>query len=179
MISLQLKLQKKIFFFSKQLTFQSVCGSMSSLNRFVKGPKHFVNLLAQCVRTWILPSQELNKSRLSLRRIFHKDLGVMRFRFARWADDRLAEDENFYAEAWAMLTSGPEPFWAHVIIVKPLQPQRVTVWLLLYVDRQHHWIIFSSKMKKRVTVIISTHLYHYACSKVYIWMKCCIESFQS
>ena len=57
-------------------------------------------------------SQQLNISETSLRRIFHKDLGKtpykvqlvlelkpidhpMRFRFAKWARDRLTEDSDF------------------------------------------------------------------------------------
>lgn len=104
-------------------------------------------------------SQELNISRTSLRRILHKDLGMkaykvqlvqeikphdhpMRFRFAEWAEDRLAEDEHFYRkivfsdEAHFHLAGYVNKqncrIWGsenpHVIVEQPMHPQRVTVW---------------------------------------------------
>jgi len=104
-------------------------------------------------------SQELNISRTSLRRILHKDLGMkaykvqlvqklkphdhpMRFRFAQWAEERLAEDEDFFRK---IVFSDEAHFhlggyvnkqncriWGsenpHETLEKPMHPQRVTVW---------------------------------------------------
>ncbi|KZC15025.1 hypothetical protein WN55_08618 [Dufourea novaeangliae] len=66
----------------------------------------------------------------------------MRFRFAQWAEDRLIEDEHFYRK---IIFSDEAHFhlggyvnkqncriWGsenpHVIVEKPMHPQRVTVW---------------------------------------------------
>ncbi|CAK9799243.1 Transposable element Tc3 transposase [Anthophora plagiata] len=67
---------------------------------------------------------------------------LMRFRFAQWAEDRLIEDEHFYRK---IIFSDEAHFhlggyvnkqncriWGsenpHVIVEKPMHPQRVTVW---------------------------------------------------
>lgn len=104
-------------------------------------------------------SQQLNISETSLRRILHKDLGMtpykvqlvqelkptdhpMRFRFAKWACDRLTEDADF---AKKIIFSDEAHFdlggyvnkqncriWGtenpHAYIEKPTHPKRVTVW---------------------------------------------------
>lgn len=104
-------------------------------------------------------SQQLDISETSLRRILHKDLGMapykvqlvqelkprdhpMRFAFAEWADERLAEDPEFYQK---IIFSDEAHFhlggyankqncriWGtenpHVIEENPMHPQRVTVW---------------------------------------------------
>jgi len=105
-------------------------------------------------------SQNVNISRTSLRRILNKDLGMkpykvqlvqeeshdhpMRFRFAQWAEQRLVEDEHFYRK---IIFSDEAHFhggyvnkqnchiWGsknpHVVMEKPMHPQRVTVWFCL------------------------------------------------
>ena len=78
----------------------------------------------------------------------------MCFRFVQWAEQRLVEDEHFYrkiifSEAHFHLGGYVNKqnchIWGsehpHVIMEKPMHPQRVTVWFLV----RRHWAIFLRK----------------------------------
>ena len=104
-------------------------------------------------------SQQLNISETSLRRILLKDLGMMpykvqlvqelkpidhpkRFRFAKWACDRLTENVDFgkkiifsdkaHFDLGGYVNKQNCRIWGtenpHAYIEKPTDPKRVTVW---------------------------------------------------
>ena len=104
-------------------------------------------------------TQQLNISQISLGRILHKDLGMkpykvqsvqelkpinhpMRFRFAKWACDRLTKDTNFGKKKKGIVFSDedlcryvnkriccfPGTENPHAYIEKPTHPKRGTVW---------------------------------------------------
>lgn len=135
--------------------------------RTVRTPEH-IEAVAESVRenpstSTRHRSQELNISRTSLRRILRKDLGMtpykvqlvqelkphdhpLRFRFARWANEKLHDDVDF---AQKIIFSDEAHFhlggyvnkqncriWGsenpHVVLQKPMHPLRVTVWCGLW-----------------------------------------------
>lgn len=128
-------------------------------------------------------SQQLDISRTSLRRILHKDLGMTpykvqltqqlkpydhlaRFRFAKWAQERLDGDEGFgrkiifsdeaHFHLGGYVNKQNCRIWGtenpHVIVEKPMHPERVTVWCGLWAGGIIGPFFFEDRAGRAVTV---------------------------
>ena len=129
-------------------------------------------------------SQQLNISETPLKRILHKNLGMtphkvqlvqelksidhpMRFRFDKWACDRLTEDADFFKKKSSfqmklisilagMYTSKIVAIGAqknpHAYIEKPSHPKRVTVWCVFWSRGIIGPFFFENEQGEAVTV---------------------------